>query len=32
MPFAEAVAKVERGEITDAKSVSALLLAARRTR
>ena len=30
MSFADAVARVERGEITDAKSVSALLLAARR--
>ena len=30
MPFAEAVARVERGEITDAKSMAALLLAARR--
>ncbi len=30
MPFTEALAAVERGEITDAKSVSALLLAARR--
>jgi ADP-ribose pyrophosphatase len=30
MPFAEALQAVERGEITDAKSVSALLLAARR--
>ena len=31
MPFAEAVAMVERGEIQDAKSMAALLLAARRT-
>jgi ADP-ribose pyrophosphatase len=30
MPFAEAVARVERGEIQDAKSMAALLLAARR--
>ena len=30
MPFAEAVAKVERGEIQDAKSMAALLLAARK--
>ena len=30
MPFSEGVARVERGEITDAKSVSAILLAARR--
>jgi ADP-ribose pyrophosphatase len=30
LPFAEAVAKVERGEIQDAKSMAALLLAARR--
>ena len=30
MPFAEAVAQVERGEIQDAKTMSALLLAARR--
>ena len=30
LPFAEAVAMVERGEIQDAKSMSALLLAARR--
>jgi len=29
LPFAEAVAKVERGEITDAKSMAAILLAAR---
>jgi len=32
MPFTEAVEQVERGAITDAKSVSALLLAARRRR
>lgn len=32
MPLAEAVAAVERGEITDAKSAVALLLAARRER
>jgi ADP-ribose pyrophosphatase len=31
LPFAEAVAMVERGEIQDAKTVSALLLAARCT-
>ena len=30
MPFAEAVARVERGEIQDAKSMAALLLAARK--
>jgi len=30
MPFAEAVAMVERGEIEDAKTMAALLLAARR--
>ncbi len=30
MPFAEAVAMVERGEIQDAKTMSALLLAARK--
>ena len=30
LPFAEAVAMVERGEIQDAKTMSALLLAARR--
>jgi ADP-ribose pyrophosphatase len=30
LPFAEAVARVERGEIQDAKTMSALLLAARR--
>ena len=32
MPFAEAVDKVERGEIDDAKSVCAILMAARRAR
>src|SRR5881396_3604992 len=32
MAFSEAVAKVERGEITDGKSVSAILMAARRQR
>jgi ADP-ribose pyrophosphatase len=31
MPFAEALSRVERGEIQDAKSMAALLLAARRT-
>jgi ADP-ribose pyrophosphatase len=30
MPFAEALARVDRGEIRDAKTMSALLLAARR--
>jgi ADP-ribose pyrophosphatase len=30
LPFAEALARVERGEIQDAKSMAALLLAARR--
>ena len=30
MPFADAIARVESGEITDAKTVGALLLAARR--
>ncbi len=30
VPFADALAQVERGEITDAKTMSALLLAARR--